>query len=122
MISHDDTDGSVGSTTHIPLHKLSSRYLVISIKNTQGAKSQMAIASIQDGTVITIKFHMKHNISLLIEGKTYHESDMFTLNLDRFETYLIEHYSDLTGTAIVSSHSIAVFSGNDCDELDSYGV
>ena len=122
VISHDDTDGSVGSTTHIPLHKLSSRYLVISIKNTQGAKSQIALASIQDGTVITIKFHMEHNMSLLIEGKTYHEGDMFTLNLDRFETYLIEHYSDLTGTAIVSSHPIAVFSGNDCAEVDSYGA
>ena len=122
VISHDDGIDTVGSTTHIPLHKLSTKYLVVSIKNKADEKSQMAIASIQDGTVITITFHMEHNMPLLIEGKTYHEGDRFTLNLDCFETYLIEHTSDLTGTAIESSHPIAVFSGNDCAELDSYGA
>nr|XP_022310499.1 IgGFc-binding protein-like isoform X3 [Crassostrea virginica] len=122
VISHDDGIDTVGSTTHIPLHKLSTKYTVVSITNKADEKSQMAIASIQDGTVITITFHMEHNMPLLIEGKTYHEGDMFTLNLDHFETYLIEHTSDLTGTAIESSHPIAVFSGNDCAELDSYGA
>lgn len=30
VISHDDGSASVGSTTHIPLHKLSTKYVVIS--------------------------------------------------------------------------------------------
>lgn len=30
VISHDDGTASVGSTTHIPLHKLSNKYVVVS--------------------------------------------------------------------------------------------
>lgn len=30
VISHDDGAASVGSTTHIPLHKLSNKYVVVS--------------------------------------------------------------------------------------------
>lgn len=29
VISHDDGTASVGSTTHIPLHKLSNKYVIV---------------------------------------------------------------------------------------------
>lgn len=38
------------------------------------------------------------------------------------ETYQIEHYVDMTGTVIVSSSPIAVFSGYDCNPDTGQGV
>lgn len=46
---------------------------------------------------------------------------MFHFRLERFETYQIEHITDLTGTFIESSVPIAAFSGNAANVLDNIG-
>lgn len=64
---------------------------------------------------------MKRNVPLIIEGKTYHSGDMFDISLNRFETFQIEHSTDLTGTFIESSVPIAAFLGNACTDLGGSG-
>lgn len=122
LISHDDGYGTVGSTTHIPLHKLSTKYVVISTEPEATRTSQVAMSAIEDNSTISITFKMKRNVPLIIEGKTFYSGDVFNLFLDRFETYQIEHSTDLTGTFIESSVPIAVFSGNDCNQLENTGA
>lgn len=122
IISHDDDKDSVGSTTHIPIYKLSTKYIVISTKPASKYYSQLAVAAIEDNTSISLTFKMKHNLPLKIEGKKFYNGDVFNFSLDRFETYQIEHKADLTGTFIESSAPIAAFSGNDCNELEHIGA
>lgn len=110
VISHDDAYGTVGSTTHIPLHKLSTRYVVISAKPEATRTSQVAVSAIEDNSTISITFKMKGNVPLIIDGKTFHSGDMFNLSLNRFETF------------IESSVPIAAFSGNDCVYLGGSGA
>lgn len=121
VISHDDGLFSVGSTTHIPLHKLSTQYVVISTEPENSSPSQFAVSSIEDNTTISITFKMKRNLPLNIEGNTYYNGDVFNISLDRFETYQIEHITDLSGTFIESSAPVAAFSGNDCNTLGNMG-
>lgn len=122
IISHDDDKDSVGSTTHIPIYKLSTKYIVISTKPASKSYSQLAVAAIEDNTSISVTFKMKHNLPLKIEGKKFYNGDVFNFSLDRFETYQIEHKADLTGTFIESTAPIAAFSGNDCNELENIGA
>lgn len=121
VISHDDGDRSVGSTTHIPLHELSTKYIVITSIPILNSTSQLAVSAIKDNTLISIRFNMKQNLSLHINGKTFYNGDVFKFSLNRFESYQIEHITDLTGTFVESSAEIAVFSGNDCNKLKNIG-
>lgn len=65
---------------------------------------------------------MKRNLPLNIEGNTFYNGDVFNFSLDRFQTYQIEHMTDLSGTFIESSVPIAAFSGNDCNKLNNIGA
>lgn len=125
IISHDDGSATVGSTTHIPLHKLSNKYVVISTEpdlSSFSFRSQLAVAATVDNTTISITFKMKRNVPLNIEGNTYYTDGVFNFSLNRYETYQIAHETDLTGTFIESSAPIAAFSGNDCNKLDNIGA
>lgn len=59
---------------------------------------------------------------LQIDGETYQNGDVLILKLNYLETYQIEHTVDMTGTLIVSSSPIAVFSGNDCNPVTRQNV
>lgn len=112
IISHDDGSSTVGSTTHIPLQKLSDKYVVISTEpdlSSFSFKSQLAVAATVDNTIISITFKMKRNLPLNIEGYMYYSGDVFNFSLNRYETYQIAHETDLTGTFIESSAPIAAF-------------
>lgn len=124
VISHDKGSYTIGITTHIPLHKLSNKYVVISTEpdlSSFSFKSQLAVAATVDNTTISITFKMKRNSPLYIEGNTYYSGDVFNFSLNRYETYQIAHETDLTGTFIESSAPIAAFSGNDCNKLENIG-
>ena len=122
VISHDDGHATTGSTTHIPLHQLSTKYVVISTEPVSSWKSQLAVAAIEDTTYISITFKMRQNLPIYISGNTFFNNDIFNVTLDRFETYQIAHDTDLTGTVIESSSPIAAFSGNDCNKLENIGA
>lgn len=63
---HADGRVSVGSTTQIPLHKFSIRYVVKSIDRVGYYKSQFTLASIEDNTNISLTFKMKRNLPSMI--------------------------------------------------------
>lgn len=122
VISHDDGADSVGSTTHIPLHKLSTKYVAVSTEPVSSWNSQLAVSAIEDNTTVSITFKMKQSLPLLIGGEVFNNGDVFNISLNRFQTYQIEHVTDLTGTLVESSTPIAVFSGNNCNKLENIGA
>ena len=121
VTSNTDGDYTSGSTTNIPLNKLSTEYVVVSTEPTIFT-SQLAVAAIADNTRISITFRMRRNLPLYISGNAFYNNSVFNLTLHRFETYQIAHGTDLTGTVIESSSPIAVFSGNDCNKLENIGA
>lgn len=68
VVSQADVYSSVGMTTHIPIHKLSTKYVIVST-NPVKYFSQFALASIDENTMVWITFRMKE--ALLIDGKIY---------------------------------------------------
>lgn len=122
VISHDDGADSVGSTTHIPLHKLSTKYVAVSTEPVSSWNSQLAVSAIEDNTTVSITFKMKQSLPLFIGGEVFNNGDVFNISLNRFQTYQIEHVTDLTGTLVESSTPIAVFSGNNCNKLENIGA
>ncbi|XP_078329766.1 IgGFc-binding protein-like isoform X2 [Crassostrea virginica] len=120
VTSNTDEPGTSGSTTHIPLNKLSAEYVVVSTEPTLFT-SQFAVAAIADNTWISITFKMRRNLPLYISGNAFYNNNVFNITLHRFETYQIAHSTDLTGTVIKSSSPIAAFSGNDCNKLEYIG-
>lgn len=122
VISHDDGADSVGSTTHIPLHKLSTKYVAVSTEPVSSWNSQLAVSAIEDNTTVSITFKMKQSLPLFIGGEVFNNGDVFNISLNRFQTYQIEHVTDLTGTLVESSIPIAVFSGNNCNKLENIGA
>lgn len=121
VISFDSGHGTVGSTMNLPIHKLSTKYIVTSVTPYTGRKSQLAVVAIQNGTFISITFKMAENVVLNIQGDAFYNGSVFYLYLNSFETYQIAHASDLTGSVIESSYPIAAFSGNDCIKMDGIG-
>lgn len=120
VVIYDYHPQSSGGTAIVPVHKLSTNYIVISTEPTH-RKSQFALATIENNTSVSITFKMKRNISLNIDGNSFLNGDVYNLTLDRFETYQIAHGTDLTGTVIESSVPITAFSGNDCSKLENIG-
>lgn len=122
VVSLDNKKWSVGSIGLIPLHKLSTYYVVISTEPSSSSRSsQFALAAMKNNTSVSIKFKMKRNIPLYIDSSSFLNGDVYNLTLNRYETYQISHGTDMTGTVIESSLPIAVFSGNDCNMLEDIG-
>jgi hypothetical protein len=102
-------------TLIIPTDKLSTQYIVSSVKPYD--YNQFAIGTLSDRTNINITFSMGSSSRITLQGSTYGYGDVYSLTLDRLETFQINHTADLTGTFITSNKPIAVFSGNRCNKL-----
>jgi hypothetical protein len=113
--------GSNDGTLIIPTDKLSTQYLVSSTKphdTSHGSYySQFAIGSLSDRTDIKITFRMDTYSRITLHGIAYGDGDVYSLTLDRLETFQINHTADLTGTFITSTKPVAVFSGDRCNKL-----
>jgi len=97
----------------LPVDILNRNYLVLSHSGGfTHNKSQFAIIAPYDGTVVTI-------IPSVTAGG--HAAGVpYTINLNRFDTYQLQASgwsADLSGTEIVANNPIAVFAGNECDNL-----
>lgn len=99
VISHDDGYSLVGSTTHIPLHKLSTKCIVKTMMPMPDLTSKLELSAIKDNTTISITYRMNQNLLLHFDEKTFYNGDVFEFSLNQFETYQIEHTTDLTGTS-----------------------
>lgn len=73
----------------------------------------IGLAGIEDGTRVTIRFPDGDDIDgIEFRGRTYRNGDTITVTLDRFDTLQLRSKGDLTGTRVIATRPIAVFSGN----------
>jgi hypothetical protein len=104
-------------TLIIPTNKLSNKYVVSSTQPYTSSSthyySQFAIGALQKGTNVKIDFKMKKKSPLSLFGRIYNDDDVFSVTLDRLQTFQVGHTTDLSGTVISS----AVFSGNRCNRM-----
>ncbi|XP_056002655.1 IgGFc-binding protein-like [Ostrea edulis] len=109
-------------TLVIPTYKLSNQYLISTTEPYTTSPyyySLFGIGTLSDRTDIKIKFKMVNTSRITLLGRTYNNGDVFSITLDRFETFQVNHTTDLSGTFITSTEPIAVFSGTRCNNLIS---
>lgn len=74
--------------------------------------TEILVVGVEDNTAVTMKLADHSDISFNYGGKTYKKKDTLNVKLDRFDTFQIATYGDLTGTYITADKKISVFSGN----------
>ncbi|XP_048750591.2 IgGFc-binding protein-like isoform X2 [Ostrea edulis] len=110
------------ATLIIPTDKLSNKYFVSTThpyRSSSDFYSQFAVGALYNGTNINVTFKMKDTSPISLLGGTYRDGDVFSVTLERLETFQVGHATDLSGTVITSSKPVAVFSGNRCNQLKS---
>lgn len=113
---------SSDGTLVIPTNKLSTKYLVSTTewyRSGSDYKSQFAIGVLHNKTQLNIKFNIRNNESIVIQGQTFSSGEVFSHTFGELETLQVSHTRDLTGTYITSNKPVAVFSGNRCHEFIS---
>ncbi|XP_052252891.1 uncharacterized protein LOC127859481 isoform X4 [Dreissena polymorpha] len=96
----------------LPVDALGMDYYTVSHSPPENM-AEIGIAGTEDGTTVSITLPAGHGpLSVTFQGKTYHEGETISVTLDRFKTLQLQSKGDLTGTHIVTSKPVAVFSGN----------
>ena len=122
VIGMNKMSNTAGGYLGIPTDSLGTQYYAVTyfadpltFPNSQGI-SQIAVVSTDDGTVVT--FALPPNptnpseVVLRYAGNNYRAGDVFSVNLQKFETVQVQSDLDLTATHIYSNKPIAAFSGN----------
>lgn len=102
------------ATSIIPNAYLGTEYRALSVKN-EGRHSRVSILAIEDSTTISVT--PKTLLGSRAAGTT------FTVSLNAGQTYSLSgttNGQDVSGTKIVSSKPVAVFSSNDCFNGSTY--
>ena len=127
VVLFDNNDHiSDDSSMIIPRSKLSTSYMVVTPRTfgrLQNVIGVFGIAALDEDTRIniTLRLNSRTRSTIDINGKTYRNLDTFEISMNSFETFQVGSNSlDFTGTIIVSSKPVAVFSGSRCNaSLDS---
>lgn len=123
VVLFDSYDSLLGDgTLVIPTNKLSTKYVVSTTEGYRSGsdyKSQFAIGVLHNKTQLNIKFNIRNNESIVVQGQTFSSGDVFSHTFGELETFHVSHTRDLTGTYITSNKPVAVFSGNRCNEFIS---
>ncbi|KAK3582743.1 hypothetical protein CHS0354_039787 [Potamilus streckersoni] len=62
----------------------------------------------------SIQITVRSSVPISIDDKMYKYGDVYSLELSEYETFFLKTAFDLTGTEIISSKPVSVFSGNQC--------
>nr|XP_034318233.1 IgGFc-binding protein-like isoform X2 [Crassostrea gigas] len=118
-----DRSSTNDGTLVIPTNKLSTNYLVSTIKGYDFGfdfENQFAIGILHNKTQLNIKFNIGDNESLVVHGQLFSSGNVYSHTFGELETLQVSHKGDLTGTYITSNKPVAVFSGTECNKFLSY--
>lgn len=106
----------------ILLHKLSTKYAVISTEPESGHLSQCVVIALENNATILIHIKMKQTYLWTLKVTYFTEVTCFTFCLVVWNTSDWAHSRFIRDIhwIIISNHS--VFSGNDCNRLDNIGT
>ena len=81
-------------------------------------KSVFAVSSVYPRTTIDIHFKMD-NGSITYNGVQYSNNQSLTIILDKYITFQMSHFKDLSGTLVTASKPIIFVSGNTCNVINN---
>lgn len=103
---------STDMTTLLDTDALGTDYRVLAFNGRFGSGSQLSVTAVEDNTDVTI------SAPLALAGNP--ANTPFTVTLNKGESVFYEsgaRDSDLTGTKVTSTKSVAVFSGAECTQV-----
>ncbi|XP_022311377.1 IgGFc-binding protein-like isoform X2 [Crassostrea virginica] len=113
------------STLVLPIDRLGTEYVISSSKphnsRVPDYNSQVAFAAVSDRTRVSLKLKLAKGQTVTYKGKYHPDGSRIIVNLNKYQTFQLSHNGDLTGTRVTSNKPVAVFSGNRCNKLNSYG-
>ena len=106
-------DASCAAFIVLPVSGLGRYYHVVSWL-APSVQAQFGVVAVEDNTVVTITFPRSNGVQVPYDGRNYTDLEVITVTLDAFETIQLRDIgnNDLTGTRVVATKEVAVFSGN----------
>lgn len=72
---------------------------------------QVGVVATRDGTVVSFTIPVSQGVRITYGGITYSDSQTFTVNMNAYQSIVLQNSNDLSGLRIVANYPIAVFSG-----------
>ena len=122
VISVNKKSSTAGGYLGIPNDALGTEYYAVThfanpaASPNVGGISQIGVVATDDGTTVTLALPPNPatpgEVLLRFAGNDYRAGDVFSVNLQKFETVQLQSNLDLTATHIYSNKPIGAFSGN----------
>ncbi|KAJ7304148.1 hypothetical protein JRQ81_011677 [Phrynocephalus forsythii] len=109
---------SVATTAVHPVHELGTEYYIITPVGTMSKTYLKEFAIIAWQTPTEVDIHLKGNV--IFDGESYSAGSKLTISLSAFQAAQIQSSDDLSGTRILASAQVAVFSGHVCVQENYY--
>lgn len=106
----------------IPLHKVSTKYAVISTEPASGYLSQCVVIALENNATILIHFKMKQNLPLNIEVNIFYRGDVFHFLLSCLKHIRLSTLPIYQGHSLNHHIKSQRFPGNVCNRLDNIGT
>ncbi|XP_072920531.1 uncharacterized protein [Hemitrygon akajei] len=100
---------------NLPVVNLGTTYFVVTYNGFRTNHRQFAIANGNENVQVTVTVAG----AVVYNGIQYSDKQKFTFNMEPNQTTQFQSEVDLTGTKVVSSKPVAVFSGNRCIMISS---
>ncbi|XP_069092165.1 adhesion G protein-coupled receptor F5-like isoform X2 [Pleurodeles waltl] len=111
VIAFNNAAYTADAFTCLSKQDLGTEYFILTPGNGSGQGNHFAVANGQD---VETEVNITVSGSLLVDGIRYQDKQMVTITLAPQEVILLSDSNDLSGTRVVSSTPVAVFSGNKC--------
>lgn len=79
--------------------------------------STLSIVSSGDNNVVTVNLNLTEGDSITIDNQTYWYNESIRLVMNKYESVVISHGMDLTGSSVSSIDPIFLATGNNCGRL-----
>ncbi|XP_071103476.1 uncharacterized protein [Haliotis cracherodii] len=94
----------------LPISALGTHYIISTYTPGDEGSAQMVITASEHDTDVTITLESSKPVKVL--NNTYSKGQMIQFTLNQYQSLSFEADSDITGTVVRSSKTVAVFSGN----------